>query len=884
MNQFENILEFRGTWRLYQKRVLNNFDQHATDKKIHIVAAPGSGKTTVGIEMIKRLGQNCLILTPSITIREQWLARVEDVFLCNKNDAKDYLSNTLSSYKPITAITYQAMHSIYAKETSEENIKDIEIVNLLNEHNVKVICLDEAHHMRNEWVKALEQIISKLEDVQLISLTATPPYDANFNEWKRYIDLCGPIDEEIFTPELVKEESLCPHQDYVYFNWPTKEERAAIEKHNKQVLLAKEELMNSPALFELVKTHPALTNPQDCLDSLLENPAYLYALILYMEEKKIVYPSMLSQALSVKKRKLPTVSIKYLEILMQGILFHDLSSFNANDNKVETLRAILKKYGCIYRNEVRMLTNENINKSLINSKGKLESIKKIALAEYHNLGEQLRMLILCDFIKKESLELIGSGTMNQSIGTVPVFEALRTQNTQMKLSILSGSIIVLPKTTAVSICKALIDMGYEAHMIQLNVDEYVRINSNADNGVLVKCVTDAFEQGEIQILIGTKALLGEGWDSPCINSLILASFVGSYVSSNQMRGRAIRKDSMHPDKVSNIWHLVCIEPKSSIHDIFYDPYTSYDLQMLKRRFATFLGVHYTKPLIESGFTRLSYIQEYGKDLNKNTITKINNQMLDASTKREELRDRWNEALVCISEQNPVEDVLELEVEMLKKNYVFANHWLFIVCTIISSFVMQFVRGVSLKLEQNVFGVIGLFVIFVFLIFVLDIGLSKLLAYITPQHTVKKVGQVILATLEDLNIVSHESKYVRIKDVKGTGVMLVYLEGGNAKDKHLFSTCMEEYFSSIDNQRYIIVRKGFKNALNKYFAVPEIFAKRKQDAQIFTSHIKRVLGLCELVYTRNAEGRKMLLKARGKCFGFRNEKMVDSKRKVLGKYE
>lgn len=38
------------------------------------------------------------------------------------------------------------------------------------------------------------------------------------------MDLCGSIDEEIFTPELVMEGSLCPHQDYVYFNYPTKEE------------------------------------------------------------------------------------------------------------------------------------------------------------------------------------------------------------------------------------------------------------------------------------------------------------------------------------------------------------------------------------------------------------------------------------------------------------------------------------------------------------------------------------------------------------------------------------------------------------------------------------------------------------------------------------
>ena len=52
---------------------------------------------------------------------------------------------------------------------------------------------------------------------------------------------------------------------------------------------------------------------------------------------------------------------------------------------------------------------------------------------------------------------------------------------------------------------------------------------------LVTAVTQLFQEGLIQVVIGTKSLLGEGWDAPCVNSLILASFVGSFMLSNQMR-------------------------------------------------------------------------------------------------------------------------------------------------------------------------------------------------------------------------------------------------------------------------------------------------------------------------------------------------------------
>ncbi len=53
--------------------------------------------------------------------------------------------------------------------------------------------------------------------------------------------------------------------------------------------------------------------------------------------------------------------------------------------------------------------------------------------------------------------------------------------------------------------------------------------------------TEWLKNGDLKILVGTGSLLGEGWDCPSINSLILASQIGSFVSSNQMRGRAIRK-------------------------------------------------------------------------------------------------------------------------------------------------------------------------------------------------------------------------------------------------------------------------------------------------------------------------------------------------------
>lgn len=241
---YSDILQFRGTWRSYQARVLQNAEQYLKDGRIHIVAAPGSGKTTLGIELMARLNRPALVLAPSITIREQWIARIEEAFLCEGLESTDYLSQDLKNPKTITVVTYQSLHSAMTRfkgkvketelepeddassettsesalvtETEAVDYSGFDLIATVKSCGIGVLCLDECHHLRSEWWKALEDFKNQLEDLKVIALTATPPYDSTPALWTRYMNMCGEIDEEITIPELVKEGSLCPHQDYVY--------------------------------------------------------------------------------------------------------------------------------------------------------------------------------------------------------------------------------------------------------------------------------------------------------------------------------------------------------------------------------------------------------------------------------------------------------------------------------------------------------------------------------------------------------------------------------------------------------------------------------------------------------------------------------------------
>ena len=152
------------------------------------------------------------------------------------------------------------------------------------------------------------------------------------------------------------------------------------------------------------------------------------------------------------------------------------------------------------------------------------------------------MVILTDYIRGEFFPKKSEPQKSLSkIGVVPIFEKIRRSypNTR-KIGILSGSLVVIPVTAR----DALRDVAQELHISHTHIHtrklshdgEFIRVSIRGeDNQKIVQLITEVFARGEIEILVGTKSLLGEGWDAPSINTLILASFVGSFMLSNQMR-------------------------------------------------------------------------------------------------------------------------------------------------------------------------------------------------------------------------------------------------------------------------------------------------------------------------------------------------------------
>ena len=94
MSAFEKV-SFKGEFREYQQRVLDSSEEYLKDGKINIVAAPGSGKTVLGLEIIRRIGEPCIILSPTTAIRQQWGERFKSLFLENSEHFDDLFSSEI---------------------------------------------------------------------------------------------------------------------------------------------------------------------------------------------------------------------------------------------------------------------------------------------------------------------------------------------------------------------------------------------------------------------------------------------------------------------------------------------------------------------------------------------------------------------------------------------------------------------------------------------------------------------------------------------------------------------------------------------------------------------------------------------------------------------
>jgi len=882
---FPENIKFQHPWRKYQQRVLDSLEEYIADGHLHVIAPPGSGKTVLGLEVALRLNQPTLILAPAIAIRNQWIQRFCELFL-ETNLPPEWISTDIRKPGFMTVVTYQGLHAACnglkvleieleeefdEAETDRKTISNLHmevIVAGLKRQGLKTIVVDEAHHLRNEWWQTLIHLKKSLSPV-IVGLTATPPYDVTPQEWERYLELNGPVDVEISVPELVIEGDLCPHQDFVYFTSPTPLENEGIIKFRKDVERIFSEIRNDEVLIAAVESHRLWLSPAENLEWIYNNPSFYSASLIFLNANGRVVGDNYLEIIGNKKYKLPDFDFSWCEILLDFYFRNEDGAFKAFEHHRKSLENKLRWCGALEGREINLRGNNQITGLLSSSVSKLDGIKQIVDFEFGQLGNTLRQVILTDYIRKEFYVNLPENDLElNKIGVITIFEKLRRNNAAgIKIGVLTGSMVIIPKS-AYAVFEVLgAEFGIsdiQASLVPFDHDYLLIEQKEQLKNRLVDIITRIFQRGEIEVLIGTKSLLGEGWDAPAINSLILASFVGSFVLSNQMRGRAIRTQKGNDHKTGHIWHLACID-RTSISG-------GEDVEVLKRRFRSFVGVSTLKyGGIENGIARLNLSADLSLPL---AAQEQNTRTFKEAANRDLLKVQWAGAL-----QRGVNLVEEIKVPFLQKKGYQAIKKMYLDKTIANfaitlgfSFVYYFFKFLfrasrEIRSVQDFYAFLGAFVVLGTLLFgrrTLKM-LTLYFEYRDISKDMEQIAQALLNTLVHMGVVrSNISALKVVSSQDHLGTVYCHLEGGTNFERSTFIHMLTEMVRPVNNPRYIMIRKSvflFFVKQKDYHAVPELIGRNKALVTFFAQQWTKLVGPCEFVFTKTIEGRKLILKSR-----------------------
>lgn len=882
-------MRFCWPWRPYQRRALDAMEAHLRDKRLHIVAAPGSGKTILGLEVFRLLGKPAVILSPTVTVRDQWLARLEH-FLPNGSEAPpDWARRDLDTPGFLTSTTYQALHTRYrrAEKTSEEDAVDSDPVDdqpldsdelqqtirRFEEIGVGTLILDEAHHLTREWWKALSKLADAIENLTIISLTATPPYDVTGSAWQKYEELCGPIDEEISVPELVKSGTLCPHQDYVWAVRPSESDSRAIRDYDEVAEAFLEEMLTDDSLLAAILSHPWMKNDEADLETMMEDPETAVSMLVYLKARQQPLSEKCLRLLNAKAEDIPATSRRWWQLLLSHYLWDNgWASCPDRESHRDRLAKQLRSSGLLWRRELRLEKSRPVTTSLSQTPTKIDSCLEIYDLERDARGAALRQVMLTDFIRDDDLS-DSTALPENRLGAWPLFRALATHaqgEDKSSLALLTGRLAVIHEDRVQEMRSLLGPKRDRLSTTELaDLPRYVRI---ALDGSLVGPFTELLNRGKLQVIVGTRALLGEGWDAPSVNCLVLASYVGAFVTTNQMRGRAIRKSPTEPEKVASIWHLVAIEPETHAGRA--------DAEAMYQRFTTFVGLASSKPVVQSGIERLELPEPVGR----NCVEKINAETKARFSGHHHIAEKWQTAIDAGEQGRMVPSVVSQKPPSLKR-FFFRDTLKYLLlsalATAIGTFsaVWESVARAADDARSITWAMIAASIIALIVLAPKLIRAGRLyIKHLPVDGSVREMAEALKEALCRTGYIETNEQVVSVRSTHlADGVVTVSLAESTFRESALFADCMQELLGQIENPRYLLTRSSKRSfgAHEDYHAVPQILGSNKELAKVLHERWKMHLGGGELIYTRTSEGRRALLAAR--CAAFSSAFVPGTKR-------
>ena len=894
-------LKFIHPWRPEQEKVLSRLDTYMDDKRVHIVAAPGAGKTVLGLEVFNRLDLKTLVLSPTVLVKDQWLDRLRS--FVSDGQMPTWISTSLSEPGYFTSTTYQALYSFdkqfKKKQFRKKNAEDVsetttDLAQWFKSQNFGLIILDEAHHLKASWWAVLYGLVKEHKDLIVVSLTATPPYDSNSTEWSRYKRLCGPVDEEISIPELVKSRSLCPHQDYIWLVKTDQKNIQSLERYEHKLARFLADLSTHEELNYLLQLHDFLSEGVSDRVSEREVLAHLdmvVALLQLFKHWGKPLPDYLMTMLDIDFDDLQALTVQTWETLLDGFLLGEhFPQAEAVDEFRETLSSLLKGRHYLKFNRVRFDNTQSKLEAFNKTEERISACLDITKIEIENRQSLLRMVILADYIRDEELSL-SLDAKSISTGAYPIFHHLvhhLEKEMIEKTALLTGRLCILP----LCLLEKLLDlMPTNVNLATKPFSEHKDfIVCGGATSELSSAYTQLLKQGELHIIVGTRALLGEGWDAPFLNALVMATQTKAYVATNQLRGRVMRIDPEDDFKTASVWHIVATAPEQRLNGLIFES--------LQRRFRTFAGLHAYDLKIESGTDRLALRPEetnrllgisdetlaksgatVNMNLNNTNVIEKNNVMMKTRLADDlfNLQARWQNALSKATQQvfqvglhhkvnenseryslDRLTQSLNALIEQKVNRYRYTSWGIMGVGTVSSIALLiagqwTYAAAIALSLTGAVSST--------------SIKLRRQKKKVTTRVIGQKLARVVLLSLHAKGVMKTELQTERLEALINVayvdeGILRFSLNDYSRQENESFLEAINEFLQPLENPRYLLALVENPTVQDLY-PVPKIIGNNKKDAEHFLKEWQTVFPQFKkatVLTTKSHLGEKSLLRA------------------------
>jgi hypothetical protein len=336
--------------------------------------------------------------------------------------------------------------------------------------------------------------------------------------------------------------------------------------------------------------------------------------------------------------------------------------------------------------------------------------------------------------------------------------------------------------------------------------------------VYVALITDLFQRGLTKCLVGTRGLLGEGWDANKVNVLVDLTTVTTSMTVNQLRGRSIRLDLDDPQKLADNWDVVCLAPEFSKGLDDYHRFIS--------KHKTLFGIT-DDGAIEQGVGHVhAAFTELKPEGLEESVNVLNADMLTRVTSRDRVREQWR-----IGQPYSPDPIRAVETDTLGGAGGFPPF-----------------KGSRQPWNEA------------------SLGLA--------------IGRAVLASLSEVGLLRRQPE-IHVGTRAG-GYVRLFLEEASEQEMQRFTAALHEALGPLVRPRYVIprladtVRETWLSSIlpaiiGRYFqrrhrhrvmlhAVPQELARNKDLAAVYQRHWNRHVSPGEALYAYRGAGKELVQEA------------------------